>query len=133
MHPALRKGTLFLQKNTPLFSIFFYQKTPSFSTFLQKITHPISFPAYGPAYCTLCLTLGPGADFTGALVVRAAVTLAKRINQDTLGYLKDLARCCRQLPSTRSTPAEAAKVVIRRTEISWQSKCFVCSVGRLHG
>jgi len=132
MHPALRKGTLFYKKTPPYFP-FFTKKHLHFPLFLQKITHPISFPAYGPAYCTLCLTLGPGPDFTGALVVRAAVTLVKRINQDTLGYLKDLARCCRQLPSTRSTPTEAAKVVIRRTEISWQSKCFVCSVGRLHG
>ena len=79
MHPALRKGTLFYQK-TPLI---FYKKHPPFSTFLQKNNLPISFPAYGPAYCTLCLTLGPGADVTGALVVRAAVTLGERINQDT--------------------------------------------------
>jgi len=39
MHPALRKGPLFLQKNAPHFPLFFYKKTP-----------PISFPAYGPAY-----------------------------------------------------------------------------------
>jgi len=79
MHPALGKGTLFFTKNTPYF---FTKSTPIFH-FLTKNNLPISFPTYGPAYCTLCLTLGPGADFTGALVVRAAVTLGERINQDT--------------------------------------------------
>jgi len=40
MHPAaLRKGPLFLQKNT----------TPIFHFFLQKHLSPISFPAYKPA------------------------------------------------------------------------------------
>jgi len=80
MHPALRKGTLFYQKNTPYF---FTKSTPHFPLSYKKNNLPISFPAYGPAYCTLCLTLGPGADVTGALVVRAAVTLGERINQDT--------------------------------------------------
>ena len=37
MHPALRKGPLFLQ-NTPHFPLF-YNKTPT-----------ISLPAYGPVY-----------------------------------------------------------------------------------
>ena len=36
MHPALRKGPPFLQKNTPYFSFF------------HKKHRPISFPAYGP-------------------------------------------------------------------------------------
>jgi len=80
MHPALRKGTLFYQK-TPL--IFFQKAPPPIFHFLTKNNLPISFPAYGPAYCTLCLSLGPGADVTGAPVVRAAVTLGERINQDT--------------------------------------------------
>ena len=46
MHPALRKGSLFLQ-NT---SIFHFYKTPELSTFYKKNSPPpISFPAYRPA------------------------------------------------------------------------------------
>jgi len=37
MHPALKKGSLFYKKTSPVFHLF-YKKTP-----------PTSFPAYGPA------------------------------------------------------------------------------------
>ena len=45
MHPALRKGPLFLQ-NTPIFH-FFTIKHPA----------PISLPAYGPVYVVWCIEM----------------------------------------------------------------------------
>jgi len=76
MHPALRKGPLFLQKktifyfftktpqfssfykktifhsykNTPPIFHFFLQKTPAIFHFFTKAPFPISFPTYGPEY-----------------------------------------------------------------------------------
>ena len=48
MHPALRKGPLFLQKKHPHFPLF-YIKHPHFHFFTKK-HFPMLFPAYGLLY-----------------------------------------------------------------------------------
>ena len=54
MHPALGKGPLFTKH--PHFPLSYI--TPPFSTFLQKNTPPISFPAYGPGWLTVVVIVG---------------------------------------------------------------------------
>jgi len=62
MHPALRKGPLFLLK-TPPFS-YFYKKTP---------THPISFPVYKP----VCKQVATVVVATNRIAARATRCLAR--------------------------------------------------------
>jgi len=65
--PCVEEKFTFFTKNTPLFFTFlqkkhfctFLRKHRPFSTFLQKNTPPISFPAYGPVTILLIRLLLP--------------------------------------------------------------------------